>query len=554
MAFWKGRKGKEKERKERERKKTERQERRLSRKETLKAEKARVKREKQVVKITEERREAPKMAEKKNVEINSRADTLNLITPEIRPWPVTPPPPPEDVKKVYAKRKAEEFGQWLEDTVRFEYSFGKAEAIQGLKVLDIGLWRLGHKFASSLLAEAGAEVVAIEPPGGDPLRKLTPFGREEYMLADKETGEKCGLDFISETVNKHSITLDVETEEGREVFTNLARHADVIIDGMLPGYMDKLGIGYRQISQINPRAVYCWVGLKGSWGPMKDKTSKHGQWELEPFACASSAYIHSTGFPQDQLPRGKGGDPNRHGVWLADYVAGEQAGVNILAALYWRDEVSGEGQFIENTSAESMMDIQDFDFGWYGFDASIKARTGGWDPNLNQYEWNPCKDGYMMIGGQSDRLWYRIGMCIERDYPQFGRLIHEDPFLKEVGARNALHALIKTYTLTTRWLRDINRIEAEDKLMEYEIAAGPILFIDEVCEFPHFKYRPWIYTTESDYGTILYPTTPNCYQQYTPHRLKWMGRRLGKDNYDVYRRWTGLSPSKVDELKGKGAI
>ncbi len=554
MAFWKGRKGKEKERKERERKKTERQERRLSRKETLKAEKARVKREKQVVKITEERREAPKMAEKKDVEIKSRADALNLITPEIRPWPVTPPPPLEDVKKVYAKRKAEEFGQWLEDTVRFEYSFGKAEAIQGLKVLDIGLWRLGHKFAASLLAEAGAEVVAIEPPGGDPLRKLTPFGREEYMLADKETGEKCGLDFISETVNKHSITLDVETEEGREVFTNLARHADVIIDGMLPGYMDKLGIGYRQISQINPRAVYCWVGLKGSWGPMKDKTSKHGQWELEPFACASSAYIHSTGFPQDQLPRGKGGDPNRHGVWLADYVAGEQAGVNILAALYWRDEVSGEGQFIESTSAESMMDIQDFDFGWYGFNASIKARTGGWDPNLNQYEWNPCKDGYMMIGGQSDRLWYRIGMCIERDYPQFGRLIHDDPFLKEVGARNALHALIKTYTLTTRWLRDINRIEAEDKLMEYEIAAGPILFIDEVCEFPHFKYRPWIYTTESDYGTILYPTTPNCYQQYTPHRLKWMGRRLGKDNYDVYRRWTGLSPSKVDELKGKGAI
>jgi len=494
------------------------------------------------------------MPERREVEIKTRADTLAMTSAEVRPWPVTPPPSPEEVKKVYAKRKAEEFGQWLEDNVRFEYGFGKAEALQGFKVLDIGLWRLGHKFVSSLLGEAGAEVVAIEPPKGDPLRNLTPFGREEYMLADKETGEKCGLEFISEMVNKYSVTLDVETEEGREVFKRLARHADVVVDGMLPGYMDKLGIGYRQLREINPRLVYCWVGLKGSWGPMKDRTSKHGQWELEPFGCASSAYIHSTGFAQDQLPRGKGGDPTRHGVWLADYVAGEQAGVNILAALYWRDAVSGEGQFIEMTSAEAMMDIQDFDFGWYGFNASIKARTGAWDPNLNQYEWNPCKDGYMMIGGQSDRLWYRIGMCIERDYPQFGRLIHEDPFLKEVGARNALHALIKTYTLTTRWLREINRVQAEEKLMDYEIAAGPVLYIDEVCEFPHFKYRPWIYTTESDYGTLLYPTTPNCYQMRTPHRLKWMGRRLGKDNYEIYQRWVGMGPSKVDELKGKGAI
>ena len=492
--------------------------------------------------------------EKRDVEINSRADTLPLTSPEVRPWPVTPPPPPEEVMKVYEKRKAGEFGKWCEDNLRFEKGFGKAEALQGFKVLDIGLWRLGHKFASSCLAEAGAEVICIEPPGGDPMRKLTPFGREEYMLADKETGEKCGLGFINEMRNKHSITLDIETEEGREVFKKLANHADVIVEGHLPGFMDSLGVGYRQLSRINPRLVYCWVGLRGQWGSYKDRVSKHGQWELDPFSQATNAFLHNTGFPQDQLPRGKGGDPTRSGVWAADYIGGEQAAVNILAALYWRDEFSGEGQFIEVSGAEALFDILDFDLGWYGFNASIKARTGGWDPNLNQYEWNPCRDGYMMIGGQSDRLWYRIGMCIERDYPQFGRLIHEDPFLKEVGARNALHALIKTYTLTTRWLREINRVEAEDKLMDYEIAAGPILFIDEVCEFPHFKYRPWVNTCETDYGTVLYPTTPNCYQQRTPHRLKWMGRRLGKDTYDVYRRWIGLSPSKVDELKGKGVV
>ncbi len=494
------------------------------------------------------------MAEKRDVEINSRQDTLKLITPEIRPWPVSPPPSPDEVKKVYGKRKAEEFGQWLEDNMRLEYSFRKAESLQGFKVLDIGLWRLGHKFAATLLAQAGAEVICIEPPKGDPLRQLTPFGREEYMLADKETGEKCGLGFIHEMRNQHSITLDVETEEGRELLKKLAVHADVVLDGMLPGYMDERGVGYRHLSQINRRLVYCSVALRGTWGPAKDRVSKFGQWELEPFAQATNSYVHNTGFPQDQLPRGRGGDPTRSGAWVADYIAGEQAAVNILAALYWRDEFSGEGQLIEVSSAETLMDILDFDISWYGFNASIKARTGGWDPNLNQYEWNPCRDGYMMIGGQSDRLWYRIGMCIERDFPQFGRLIHEDPFLKEVGARNALHALIKTYSVTTRWLREINRVEAEEKLMDYEIAAGPILFIDETCEFPHFKYRPWVYPCETDYGTVLYATSNNAYQIRAPHRVKWLGRRLGKDNYEIYRRWIGLSPSKVDELKGKGAI
>ena len=120
--------------------------------------------------------------EKRDVEIKSRADTIPLTSPDVRPWPVTPPPPPEEVTKVYEKRKAGEFGKWCEDNLRFEKGFGKPEALQGLRVLDIGLWRMGHKFASSLLAEAGAEVICIEPPGGDPMRKLTPFGREEYML------------------------------------------------------------------------------------------------------------------------------------------------------------------------------------------------------------------------------------------------------------------------------------------------------------------------------------------------------------------------------------
>lgn len=496
------------------------------------------------------------MAEKRDIEINSRADTLDLMHPDIRPWPVTPPPDADWVMaNTYAKRKAEDFGKWCEDNLRYEYAFGKPEALQGFKFLCTGLWRLGNKFCAALLCEAGAEVINIEPPGGDPLRQLTPFGREEYMLTSEITGEKCGLDFLHEMRGQKSVTLNLESDAGRAIYKTLAGQVDAIIDEMPPGYMDSLGLGYRHLAKSFPRLVYCNIAVRGTWGPYKDKISKYGQWTLEPFGGCANSFIHNTGFTQDQCPRGKGGDPCRSGVWFADYVAGEQAANTILAALYWRNEMSGEGQFCEVTGAESQMDILDFDIGWYGFNASIKARTGAWDPNLNQYEWNPCRDGYMMIGGQTDRLWYRIGMCIERDFPQFGRLIHEDPILKEMGARNALAMLIKTYTLTTRWLRDINRIEAEQKLMQYEVAAGPVLFIDEVSEFPHFKYRPWVCTIDTDhYGTVLFSVSPNNYQMRTPHRVKVLGRPLGYDTYEVMQRWCGIGQTKVNELKEKGVI
>ncbi|MHC1730092.1 MAG: CaiB/BaiF CoA transferase family protein [Syntrophobacteraceae bacterium] len=495
------------------------------------------------------------MAEKRDLEIKSREDTFPLMGPDVRPYPVTPPPSPEEVAAVYARRKAAEFGQWCEDNLRIEYSTGKPEALQGVRILTVGKWRMGNKFASGLLSELGAELINIEPPEGDPLRQLTPFGRADYMLEDKETGEKCGLDFIHELRNAYSITINLESEEGKAMYKQLAGLADVVIEEYPPGYMDNLGIGYRQLSKLNPRLVYCWIGELGQWGPGKDTTSKFGQWMLDPFGQAACSFIHNTGFPPDLLPRGKGGDPTRSGIWLADYVAGEQAAVNILAALYYREDISSKGQFIEVTGAEALMDILDFDITWYGFNKSIKARTGGWDPNLNQYEWNPCKDGYMMIGGQTDRLWYRIGMCIERDLPEFGRLIHEDPLLKEMAARNALQSLIKTYTVTTKWLRDLNRYEAEQELLKYEIAAGPLLYIDEVAEFPHFKYRPWVAEIEDEhYGTVMHATSTNAFQQKTPARVKWLGRPLGHDNAEIFLKYLDIGQQKQRELKEKGVI
>ncbi len=125
------------------------------------------------------------------------------------------------------------------------------------------------------------------------------------MLKDKATGTPCGLDFIHELRNAYSITLNLETPEGREMYKNMAKHTDILIEEYPPGYMDSLGLGYRHLSKLNPDLIYAWIGERGQWGPMKDEVSKYGQWMLDPFGMAACSYIHNTGFPPDQVPPGR---------------------------------------------------------------------------------------------------------------------------------------------------------------------------------------------------------------------------------------------------------
>ncbi|HYX68081.1 MAG TPA: CoA transferase, partial [Terriglobales bacterium] len=269
--------------------------------------------------------------------------------PKLPPWPAVPIPKPEEV---YAglSDQAKDYPMFLESMLRQEHNFEKPEALSDVRVLDCSTRMMIGHWCSSQLAELGAEVIQVEPPGGDPLRQLTPFGRRDYMFKDKETGEEVGAQFLHEMRNKLSVTLNLETEEGREILKQLAVHTDVIIENGAPGQWDAWGIGYRQLKEINPRLVYCWVGQRGQWGPLKDKEGM-----LEPVAQAACGFVHGTGDPKEF-----GGTPMRSALWMADHVGGTSAAMGILAAIFYRDTVSGEGQFIEATSAEAIIRILDY--------------------------------------------------------------------------------------------------------------------------------------------------------------------------------------------------
>jgi len=458
-------------------------------------------------------------------------------------WPAVPIMTPEEV---YAglPDQAKEYSLYLESIMRQSETFKKPENLDRIRVLDLSKGMIIGNWCSSMLSELGAETIKAEPPDGDPLRWQTPFGRKEYMLKDVETGEPIGLHFLHEMRNKQSITLDLEKPEGRDLLKRLAVHFDVLIENYPPGQFDAWKIGYRQLSKVNPRLVYCWVGQRGQWGPLKDEPGVR-----DPVAQCASGFVHGTGDPKEF-----GGRPTRSGLWMADHVGGTAAAMGIVAALIHRDRVTGKGQFIEATGAEGIIRILDYNWAWHGMDGSIRPRYGNWDLAINIYAVNPAKDGYMMVGGGHDRLWYRIWKTVGDEVPEAEEEIVADPNLRNVSERLPHTRQVKTYTLLCEWLKKNTRSEAERKLIRQEVASGGVMAVHEVAEYPHFKYRGQV--TEFDdqlYGPLLVGSSPMLAEKI-PARLKWIGRPVGFDNEDVYRRLLGFTRDDFERLKKQGAI
>jgi len=187
-------------------------------------------------------------------------------------------------------------------------------------------------------------------------------------------------------------------------------------------------------------------------------------------------------------------------------------------------------------------------------DGSIRPRYGNWDLAINIYAVNPCKDGQIMVGGGHDRLWYRIWRTAGKDRPEVEQHIVEDPNLKVVTDRLPHYKQVETYTSLCEWMKDNTRSEAETKLQAEEVASGGVSFFDEVCEFPHYKYRGHLEVIDDiAYGKVLIGSSAFIGQR-TPGRVKWIGRPTGQDNEDVYRRLLGFTKADMDGLKQKGVI
>lgn len=434
--------------------------------------------------------------------------------------------------------------EWIREHDDPKYTPGKPEALSDLWVIDVSYANMAGAYASSVLSELGANVIKIEPPGGDPARTFTPFG-----ITHK--GE--GLGYLNEGRNKYHITLNLETEEGREIFKELARKVDVIIESFKPGVMDEWGIGYRQLSTLNPRLVYCAIYTYGQYGPR----ALCNKADVDIINQAMSGITYVTGeYVKDPENPKESEVPTKEGNWMGWYAGGAWAAFAILTALIWRDK-SGEGQFIDISPAEAFGRCINYALTNYQFYGDNVERVGNLDAGVFCYTYFKCKDGYCFLSGFADPNWSLLCEIIERPdlrekYPTvFERLNFENQ--KAAYKEIEKWTMDKTYEEIFNIVMDANR-KAKESGKGGVVVPGKVVSPWEVMHTENWWIRGTFVKFEDPiYGELIIANQP-WKMTKTPPRVKWLCRPVGRDNEYIYSTMLGFGAERIRELKEKGVI
>ncbi len=445
-----------------------------------------------------------------------------------------------------AAMKRTDWADWVRERDEPSIAQAKPEALDDITVLDLSYKSFAGCYCSSLLAEFGAEVLRIEPPGGDFIRTCTPYG-----LVYK--GE--GLNYLTEGRNKFHITLNLKTREGQEILKGLVSQADVLIETYRPGVMDDWGIGYEQLKKINPRLIFASITTYGQFGPM----SKNKMPDYDNVAQAGSGFQYGTG---ERLPDGKSYDecpwavPTKSGPWIAWVASGTFMSLSILAALHWRG-ITGEGQALDISTTEAYLRLDEYATRWYERARYISERFGNLDPNLWLYCFAPTKDGGVFLGALRLEMWQAFADMLGKwDEWEAGSWTTLAPFMKE-------EEQLKWSPLVFQETRKYTNEELVNMSLEYAkngrlapitCVVAPICSPEETMKDANWLDRG-IFTPISDpvYGEIIAAQAQHKMTE-TPVRTKWVCRPVGYDNSHIYLRYFGFGPSKLKELREQGVI
>ena len=265
------------------------------------------------------------------------------------------------------------------------------KALQGVRVLNLTR-ALAGPYCTMMLGDYGADVVKIERPGvGDDTRGWTP-----PFIGDESAY------FLSVNRNKRSVTLNLRHDQGKEIFIEMAKKADVVVENFTPGVVGRLGIAYESLKAVNPRMVYCSISVFGQTGPYKSKSA------YDQIMQGMGGVMSITGEP--------GGPPVKMGIALTDIGAGMLAAFAIITALFNRESHQArEGQYIDI----SMMDLQvawlTYMAGYYFATGENPDKVGTAHPTLVPYQAFLCRDGkYINVAVGSERMWERFCSAMGR--------------------------------------------------------------------------------------------------------------------------------------------
>jgi crotonobetainyl-CoA:carnitine CoA-transferase CaiB-like acyl-CoA transferase len=392
--------------------------------------------------------------------------------------------------------------------------------LAGVVVLDFGQIYQGP-YAAMLLARAGADVVKIEPPRGEPLRRRA------------QPGVTTTLPVAMLNSCKRAITLDLKPERGKALLRELVKRADVLLENFAPGVMDRLGVGWEALRQINPRLIYATGTGFGISGPDRDNLA------MDFTIQAASGIMSVTGEPD--------GPPMKAGPTLVDMMGGTALYAGIVTALLERAR-SGKGRLVEVAMQETVYATLASPMEYYHRTGSIPPRNGNRQAGRSSAPYNayPTTDGHVVITAVTEEHWPKLLQAMGR-HDLIGDTRY-DTHEKRVDLGDEVDEIVSA------WTRTLGRFEVFRVASRYRVPCAPVRNVAEVMDDPHMHERGMLERVDHpELGPIVVPTTP-LRLHGTAKVPTVPSPKLGQHNADVYGSWLGLSAQDIDALRRDGII
>ncbi|HDR9587108.1 TPA: CoA transferase [Burkholderia stabilis] len=403
---------------------------------------------------------------------------------------------------------------------------GAERPLAGIRVLTVENF-IAAPFASMWLADAGAEVVKIETrEGGD-------FARSTSPVKPDADGKPNGLAFLRTNRNKKSVTLDLKHEEGRRIFLELAAQADVVIENLRPNVMDRLGLGYADLSKVNPRLIY---GAISGFGHDDILPSPYGDFPaFDIVGQAMSGLMYR--------PERSGDRPTYLGFSLADIQCGILALYGVVLALLHR-HTTGKGKKIDISMYDASLILNEISVTMYS--ATKRTSPPGVHAVTAPFGTYRAKDGYIVIAVLGEHIWKRFAETIGRP-----DLTSDPRFADGVLRKQHLDALNVEIDV---WLADRTRETALATLRAGGVPCSNVNDVPDLFDCPHVAARKMLMTLDDPvWGPIQVAGNP-VKMSDVPEPDAKAPPSLGEHNSDVLHEWLGMSEGEIGRLRDMSVI
>jgi crotonobetainyl-CoA:carnitine CoA-transferase CaiB-like acyl-CoA transferase len=393
--------------------------------------------------------------------------------------------------------------------------------LDGVTVIDLGQIYQGP-YATLLMAKAGADIIKIEPRQGEPARLRA------------KVGMSATFPFAMLNSNKRGVTLNLKDARGRDLLKRMAAKADVLLENFAPGVMERLGVGWTVMSELNPRLIYASGTGYGLDGPDRDNLA------MDLTVQAASGVMSITGFAD--------GPPVKAGPAVVDFMSGVHMYAAVVTALYERT-ITGRGRLVEVAMQESIYPALASNLSFlYNSQGGVPPRTGNKHGGLAIAPYNvyATADGHIAIITVVEGHWHGVLDAIGK--PE----LKGEPRFANNAAR--VQVMAEVDGLIEAWTRTKTKAEAFAILKRHRVPSSPVRDLAEVMNDPHMHQRGMLERIDHpDLGEIVVPTSPLRF--HGAEKVETVpSPRVGQHNGDVYGEWLGLSAEEIEGLKRDGVI